>query len=191
MKLLKKLETGRADTLEPVASSADTYSKQYLPRTYSSSSTASSSRPLSASSSRSDLQTSSSTSTDVLEKRRRIANILREADEEDADGRDDEDYSNGNYSKQQQLLDNNKRQPQSQSHPQHQPQPQHHIQQTIPTKREAFEKFKLQHPDYAPSLENNAVLKEKYAVAKEYSEIVNQSREKISMCPHNATNNIF
>lgn len=72
----------------------------------------------------------------------------------------------------------------SHSHPpiqpsrQQQPLPQP---QSIPSKREAFEKFKVQHPDFAPSQENHAVLKEKYAVAKEYSEQVNQSREKISM----------
>jgi hypothetical protein len=50
-----------------------------------------------------------------------------------------------------------------------------------PPKKEAFEKFKHQHPDYASSQANHAILKEKYVVAKEYSEHVTHARDKISM----------
>jgi len=60
--------------------------------------------------------------------------------------------------------------------------PQSHQQQhqSPPSKKDAFEKFKHQHPDYASSQANHAILKEKYAVAKDYSERVNQARDKIN-----------
>lgn len=70
---------------------------------------------------------------------------------------------------------NNLQQPQP-THPQH-----HQPNAPPPSKKEAFEKFKHQHPDYADSQANHAILKEKYTVAKELSDLVTKTRDRISM----------
>jgi hypothetical protein len=197
VKLLKKMETGR--TNEPESFTENAYAKPYLPRTYSASSTRSDPSPSPSPSPPASAPVQRATSADITAKRNRIANIIREAEEEEINNREDGDDSTAtmvgrsmqsnrkpppqqHLSSIHQLSTQSLHQPQLQPQPQSQPQPhqpQNH--QPIPSKREAFEKFKHQHPDYAPSLENHAVLKDKYQVAKEYSELVNQSREKISM----------
>jgi len=50
----------------------------------------------------------------------------------------------------------------------------------LQSKKEAFENFKKQHPDYEALQENHQVLRGKYEEAKKYSELANQSRDQIN-----------